>query len=87
LTLVACGSKPVKPTTPLPTKSETEIAVSQIKAEMLLKCEGFGPERVNTVGSFALDFADAAAGWATCITRHNGLVDYLKPIVEKEKRK
>ena len=54
---------------------------------MLLKCEGLGPERDNTVGNLAQDFADAAAGLATCITRHNELVDYLKPIVAKEKAK
>ena len=78
---------PVKPDAKLPTRSETETAVSQIKDEMLLKCEGLGPERDNTVGSLAQDFADAAAGLATCITRHNELVDYLKPIEVKEKAK
>lgn len=71
----------------LPVKTETETAVSAIKDEMLLKCEGFGPERDNSIGNLAQDFADAAAGWATCISRHNGLVDYLKPIVDKEKAK
>ena len=80
-------SWPVKPDTKLPTKTETETAVSQIKDDMLLKCEGLGPERDNTVGNLAQDFADAAAGLATCITRHNELVDYLKPIVAKEKAK
>ncbi len=68
-------------------KSETEVAIGQINNEMLKRCEGVGAAPQNTVGSIVQDGVDIAAVAATCITRHNNLVDYLAPIVAKEKAK
>lgn len=68
-------------------KTETEIAIGQIKDEELKECQGIGPDKGNNVGNLLLDYADLAASASDCITRHNSLVRYLAPIVTKEKSK
>lgn len=82
--LAGCGhSKPL-----LRTKSETEIAVSAIKAEWLKLCEApAGGDPENQVGALLQDYADVAEALAICIKRHNDLVGYLKPVIKKEQAK
>lgn len=67
-------------------KSETEIAVSSIKLEWLKKCDGLeGPMPENQIGALLQDNALLSAALAVCIARHNSFVEYMKPIVEKER--
>lgn len=39
----------------------------------------------NSIGNLLTDYNNISAARAICVTRHNSLVDYLKPIVEKER--
>lgn len=67
-------------------KSETEIAVAAIKAEWLKPCEGLlTPTPENAVGNLLQDYADMAAALAECRARQNDLVEYLSPVVKKER--
>lgn len=87
MTLAGCGLFRKKTEAPYQPKSETELAIGQIKAEMMKRCEGVGPTPQNSVGGLLQDHADISAVAAECITRHNSLVDYLEPIVKKEQSK
>lgn len=72
--------------TGIKTKSETEIAVALVKDEWLIACKGLaGPMPENEVGALLQDNTDLAAALADCIARQNSFVDYMKPIVKKER--
>lgn len=67
-------------------KTETELAVSSIKLEWLKKCDGLeGPMPENSIGALLQDNALLSAAFAVCIARHNSFVEYMRPIVEKER--
>jgi len=79
-------SQPVQPPPTVVTKSGTELAVEQIKSEWLVRCAGLETSMpANDIGSLLNDYNDLAGVSATCLERHNSFVDYMKPIVEKEK--
>ena len=81
--VVGCGTTPA-----LQTRSETEIAVSNVKAEWLKDCEVLvGPMPANTIGSLLQDHADISALLAMCIARHNDFAAYMRPIVDREKER
>lgn len=68
------------------TKSETEIAVSAIRAEWLTDCVfEQTPEQENQVGGLLQDYVDMAEALALCMKRHNDFVGYMRPIVQKER--
>lgn len=68
------------------TKSETEIAVSEIKLEWLKRCEGLaGPMPDNQTGNLLQDYADLASALAVCQERHKAIADYIEPVVKKER--
>ena len=68
------------------TKSETEIAVAEIKAEWLKRCEGLaGTMPENQTGNLLQDYADMASAFAQCIERHKALADYIEPVMKKER--
>ena len=65
---------------------EFRIALRQIKAEHMAKCEGLGETPENSTGDLLQDFANLASISAACRARHDTLVDYLGPVVEKAKQ-
>lgn len=75
------------PPQPVETRTQTEIDIAAIKDEWLAKCPGLSKESrpENKAGALALDYNAVVAIAAPCRTNHNGLVEYLKPIVEREK--
>jgi hypothetical protein len=79
---------PVKPTEPIRVKSETELAVAAIDREWLKRCEGLkGPMPANEVGALLQEHAASTLpALAECMKRHNSLVEYLIPVVEKERQ-
>ena len=83
--LVGCGTAP--PATTVKTKSETEIAVESIDREWLKECSFDAPMPENSTGDLLQDYADMAAAFAVCKTRHNELVWMLGPIVKKERER
>ena len=86
LLLGGCFHKPVKPSEPVRAKSETELAVAAIDREWLKKCEGLsGQMPDNQVGALLQDYVDVATPLAECMKRHNSLVDYLDPVIKKER--
>lgn len=68
------------------TKSESELALEQVKAEWLVKCRGLeSPMPENDIGKLLADYNDLAGVSATCMERHNSFVDYIGPVILKEK--
>ena len=82
LSLVGCGGK-------LPfirTKSETELAVSEIKAEWLAPCAGLSVSNPdNSMEGLLSDYLALAEAMTICSTRHTSFVNYIKPVVDKER--
>ena len=67
-------------------KGETRLAVEQIKGEWLKKCEyNLGPPPTNNTGNLLADYTALAVPSALCRERHNSLVEYLAPVVAKER--
>lgn len=67
-------------------KSETELAVSAVNAEWLVECEGpVDPMLDNNIGNLLQDYANMAEMFAVCQARHRKLIEYLVPIVNKER--
>lgn len=84
LALVGCPA--TIRTVPKVTKSETEIATEQIKAEWLKPCDELAAQSPeNQTGNLLLDYVDLSSIAAVCKARHNSLVEYLAPVVLKEK--
>lgn len=71
---------------PQPAPDEFRIALRQIKAEHLAKCERLDETPENSTGDLLQDFANLASISAACRARHDTLVDYLGPVVEKAKQ-
>jgi hypothetical protein len=70
------------------TKTELETAIENVKDEWLKPCEPLQPLPENpTVGALLDDAAGALLDAAMCAARHNSLVDYITPIVRKQKLK
>ncbi len=68
------------------TKSETELAVAAVKKEWLIPCEGLAAVvPTNDIGTLLQDYADMATAFATCQKLHKSFVDYMAPIVQKER--
>lgn len=87
LALVGCTG-PVRKVPALLVSSETEIAVQAIKAEWLKLCdEVVGPPPENEIGNLLLDYNALAGVAAPCRVRHNSLVEYLAPVVAKERER
>lgn len=88
LTLSGCAWLCPAPESKVKTKSETELAVEAIRAEWLKPCEGMAagaPD--NNVGALLQDGTDAMSFLAICMKRHNAFVDYMAPIIAKERLK
>jgi len=82
--LVGCAHNEVRPE--IKFKSETEVAVANIKMDWLKRCEGLPAAMpANEVGSLLQDYADMAKALAECIQRHTTLADYLEIVVQKER--
>lgn len=82
--LLAVGCSTTVPT--VKTKSETEIAVSEIPADWLLGCDKISDSAPdNEVGELLLDYTELAKAYATSCTRYKNLSDYLKEVVKKER--
>jgi hypothetical protein len=80
--MTGCGSTPPQ----INTKTETEIAVANVKSEWLKACEGvMTPMPGNEIGLLLQDHAGISALLAECIARHNDFADYMRPVVEKER--
>jgi len=71
---------------PQKSTDEFRIALRQLKEEQIQKCTGLGEAPENSTGDLLQDYADLAQVAATCKIRHNTLIDYLKPLVEKAKQ-
>lgn len=87
--LTGCpGTIPREPEAPpLKLRSQTEIDVGAVKDEWLKKCDGLSVDSrpQNKAGALALDYTALVGVAAPCRVRHNALVEYLKPIVERER--
>lgn len=81
--ITGCAAKPVAPTVKLKTPLET--AIEQIKDEWLLPCTTIPVSSTNTVGNLLDEAASSLLLAAECPARHNTLVDYLAPVVRKQK--
>lgn len=80
LLLAGCGHQPVSEPAGQP---ESVIALKGIKAEWLKPCEGLGDLTDHKVGDLLQDFTNAASLGATCQARHNSLIDYLGPLIQR----
>lgn len=69
-----------------PEPNEFQIGLAQIKDEMTKDCEALGAPPGNQVGNLLQDYNDLTAIAAPCRERHNALVYYLRPLIEKAKR-
>ena len=85
--VAGCSTTPVKVHSDIKLRSETELAIQAIKEEWLKPCLGVGQPQENSIAGLLQDYTDAAAGFAICMRRHNSFVDYLTPVVAKEKAK
>lgn len=86
LMLTGCGWPPKKPEPPVQTKSQTELAVQEIKGEWLKTCDGLAEVPPgNSTGNLLLDYTDAVALLGICLARHNSLIEYLAPVVARER--
>lgn len=86
IALSGCGSRPK--VAQIPVKSETELAVENVKSEWLIKCEGVqGPAPQNNVGNLLEDYNRVVTALALCMARQHETVDYLEPVVKKERAK
>jgi hypothetical protein len=85
---VGCRTAPVQPQQQIRVKSETELAVAAIDREWLKRCEYLrGPMPENEVGALLQEHAAVTLpALAECMKRHNSLVEYLIPVVEKERQ-
>jgi hypothetical protein len=66
-------------------KSETELAVAAIKTEWLIRCKFLASAPPNEVGALLQDYADMATAFAECQQRQNSFIEYMEPIVKKER--
>lgn len=58
----------------------------EVKDEWLKPCEGLDPALPkNSTGDLLLDYSNVAAVAATCMARHLTLIEYIGPVVAKEK--
>lgn len=87
--LSSCGTKVSIQQPAVKTQTATELAVAAIRDDWLKKCEGLppGPPPENNVGGLLEDYNQVAAVAATCMALQHSLVDYLAPLVAKEKGK
>lgn len=75
-----------KPAPAVRTKSQTEVAVSELPADWLQGCDKIeaGGSR-NEVGELLLDYTALAEAYAASCNRYKTLSDYLKEVVKKER--
>lgn len=77
---------PLQPEARITTRTETELAVIEVKDAWLTQCAGLDPTMPeNNTGNLLLDYNNLSGVAAECIARHNSLVEYLAPVVAKEK--
>jgi hypothetical protein len=77
---------PLQPEARITTRTETELAVIEVKDEWLRPCAGLSPTMPeNNTGNLLLDYNDLSGVSAVCAARHNTLIEYLAPVVAKEK--
>lgn len=74
-----CTGKPPKE------PNEYLIALKGVSEEQMTPCGGLGEAPENQVGNLLQDFNDLSAACAPCRARHNSLVEYLRPLIEKAK--
>jgi hypothetical protein len=65
------------------TRNELEVALRNIPATQLTHCDTTLREPDNSVGSLLSDYNAVTTKGAACATKHNGLVDYLQPLLDK----
>lgn len=56
-----------------------------IKSEWLQKCTLDKAVPTNNVGALLQDYVDLSEQFAVCSARHNALIQYLAPVVKKER--
>lgn len=81
LLLSGCFGSGTNPTAP----NEFQIGLREVKDEYLKSCDGLGDRPGSGVGDLLQDFNDASALGGLCRSRHEALVEYLRPLVEKAK--
>lgn len=69
------------------TKSKTELAVESIQDELLRECEGMPPPPSNTVGDLLEDGTLSMVLLGQCMARQRSLLNYLRPVVEAERKR
>ena len=67
--------------------SRTELAVEQLNEVWLERCRLLPEPPGNTVGDLLKDGTDAMHLLSECATRHNALIDYLRPVVKNRSEK
>ncbi len=84
-TLSGCAA-----TTPNPgvkVKSELEIAIEAVKDEWLRPCADLpDAPTVNSIGNLLEDASASLVIAAECAARHNSFVDYIAPVVNRQKK-
>lgn len=84
--MLTSGCATVVDVPPLRMKSSTELAVETLRSEWLNECVGVqGGMPDNSTGALLADYVALATAFAVCKEWHNGLVQYLRPIVQKER--
>lgn len=63
--------------------SELQIAIKSIPDEYLKHCEGLGERPGDMTGDLLQDFNTAATLGGICQARHDSLVGYLAPLLQK----
>jgi hypothetical protein len=81
--LAGCDHLPLQPG--VQTKTELETAIAEVKDEWLKPCRAVAPTPGNSIGSFLQDATEVALAGAECAARHNSFVDYIAPIIRREK--
>lgn len=68
-----------------PPENEVVVGLKNLHSGWLQKCEGLGDRPGDATGDLLEDFNSAAALGGVCKQRHNALVEYLTPLIEKAK--
>lgn len=83
LILAACGEKIV---VPQESADSCSIALSRISSDTLQPIAALDAQAPdNAVGGLLEDYVTVAAYASSCRVRYNGLVEYLRPVVEDAK--
>lgn len=87
LSFALAGCNTLRPESKVGTKTGTELAVEAIQPDLLQECEGMPPTPANTVGDLLADGTQAMTLLAECMARHSRLIQYLRPVVDAERKR